>query len=173
GGTTATNAPTVYKTTFTVSSTGGMAGAAGSKIKIVFPSGTGFARLTNSGSVRDGTATNSPQVGGSCSESGTTVTCAIFGGDAVNPGDTVTVELDGVTNPGTPSNGNNLYSVTVSTTSDNNSAPASNNYTVAVAQSVTGVTETNVPTSPGGGTTATNAPTVYKTTFTVSSTGGL
>ena len=173
GGTTATNAPTVYKTTFTTSSTGGMVGAAGSKIMIAFPSGTGLAHLTNSGIVTDNTAPRQGQVGGSCSASGTTETCSIFGGSTVLAGDGITVELDGVTNPATPSNANNLYSVSVTTASDNNSAIPSNNYTVAAAQSVSGVTVTNLPPLPGGGTTATNAPTVYKTTFTTSSTGGM
>ena len=78
-----------------------MSGAAGSKITIVFPTGTGLGHLTNA-IVTDNTAPGHPQVGGSCSNStGSTETCGIFGGRTVNAGDSLTVELDGVTNPST------------------------------------------------------------------------
>ena len=166
--TNATNAPTVYKTTFTTSSTGGMSGAAGSSISISFPSGTGVSKLTNAGIVTDNTTSGHPQVGGDCSFLGTSVTCIIFNGSSVAGGDTVTVELDGVVNPSTPSAPNNPYSASVMTSSDNLAATASNTYTVLAEQSISNVTVTNTPP-----TTATNAPTVYKTTFTTSSTGGM
>ncbi len=161
GGTTATNAPTVYLTTFKTSTTGGMSGSAGSKITIVFPSGTGFGQLTNAGAVRDGTTL----VGGNCSESSTTVTCGIFGGTTINAGDTLTLELDGVTNPSTQSTGN---TVSVSTTSDNSSATQSTNtYAITNAQSVSNASVT-LSNSAAGATGIT-----YKTTFTTSSTGGM
>ena len=166
--TTATSAPTVYKTTFTTSSTGGMSGAAGSSISITFPSGTNVGKLTNAGIVTDNTTSGHPQVGGDCSFLGSSVTCVISNGSSVAGGDSVTVELDGVINPATPSGANNLYSASVMTSSDNLAATPSNTYTVLAAQSVSNVTVTNTPP-----TTATNAPTVYKTTFTTSSTGGM
>ena len=166
--TTATSAPTVYKTTFTTSSTGGMSGAAGSSISISFPSGTNVGKLTNAGIVTDNTTSGHPEVGGDCSFLGSSVTCIIFNGSSVAGGDSVTVELDGVINPASPSGPNNPYSASVMTSSDNLAATPSNTYTVLAAQSVSNVTVTNTPP-----TTATSAPTVYKTTFTTSSTGGM
>ena len=166
--TSATNARTVYKTTFTTSPTGGMSGAAGSTITLIFPSGTGLSNLGNAGIVTDNTTSGHPQVGGDCSNpSGTTETCIIFNGSSVAGGDSVTVELDGVLNPANPSaTAPDVMSAT--TSSDNASSVASNGYNVTSAQTVSNVTVTNTPP-----TTATSAPSVYKTTFTTSSTGGL
>ena len=166
--TTATSAPTVYKTTFTTSSTGGMSGAAGSSISITFPSGPVSASSRTPESSPTTRPSAHPQVGGDCSFLGSSVTCIIFNGSSVAGGDSVTVELDGVINPATPSNANDPYSASVMTSSDNLAATPSNTYTVLAAQSVSNVTVTNTPP-----TTATNAPTVYKTTFTASSTGGM
>ena len=63
-----------------------MSGAAGSKIAITFPAGTGLSKLTNAGIVTDNTTSGHPEVGGDCSNpSGTTETCIIFNGDSATP----------------------------------------------------------------------------------------
>jgi hypothetical protein len=104
-----------YAFGFATSSTGGLAGAGGSTISITFPSGTNLAAVFNS-NVTD--ATTGRQVGGNCAASGLTETCFIFNGSTVAAGDSVSVAIDGVTNPSTVSS---TDTVSVSTTSDTGS----------------------------------------------------
>lgn len=104
----APGALTDYTITFTTSATGGLSTKAGSQITIVLPAGTGLGSLSGS-SLTDNT---SGQQVGYCGYSRTTVTCSVYG--TVAAGDSVTVGLDGVVNPTTPS----PETVKVSTTSD-------------------------------------------------------
>ncbi len=91
----AVGASTSYKVTFATSATGALSGAAGSRIMVVFPSGTEFVGSL-SGAVTD--TTTHQQVGvGSCSAVEMTVTCPISGNVAA--GNTLAVELDRVVNP--------------------------------------------------------------------------
>src|SRR5205085_2558084 len=113
----ATRAPTVYLTSFTTSSTGGLSGTAGAQLTLTFPSDTDLSKLTNGGFVTDQSVTNHPTVGGFCGVSGLVVTCSIFNGSTVPGGHQLQVELDGVINPSTASSPTNPYMVSVSTTS--------------------------------------------------------
>ena len=102
--TTATSAPTVYKTTIYDLLDRWHVGRGWQHDHAHVPPGPGFSKLTNAGIVTDNTTSGHPEVGGDCNNtSGTTETCIIFNGDSVNAGDSVTVELDGVTNPTTTS----------------------------------------------------------------------
>jgi hypothetical protein len=103
-----------YAVGFATSATGGLAGAAGSQITIQFANGTDIAHISSI-AIKDGATV----VGNSCGHTAAGVnppvlTCSIFNGSAVNPGDTVTVTLNGVTNPGSATNA----TATISTTSD-------------------------------------------------------
>ena len=100
-----------YFVGFLTSSTGGLSAAANSRITITFPAGTNLAPLTNS-SVRD-TTTNTAV--GSCGvPTGQVFSCGLSGGGSIPSGDSVQVELDGVTNP----NATSSESASISTTSD-------------------------------------------------------
>ena len=154
--TTATSAPTVYKTTFTTSSTGGMSGAAGSSISIAFPSGTDVGKLTNAGIVTDNTTSGHPEVGGDCSFLGKLGDLHHLQRRQRRRRQQRHRRARRRDQPGPPSGPNNPYSASVMTSSDNLAATPSNTYTVLAAQSVSNVTVTNTPP-----TTATSAPTVY------------
>ncbi len=157
--TSAAGASTSYKVTFATSATGALSGTAGSRVMIVFPSGTEF--VGTSGEVTD--TTTHQQVGvGSCSVLETTVTCAISGNVAA--GHTLAVELDHVVNPGSP---NNNETVKVATTSDVVEVP-SNGYAITSAREPGAATVTDdAPSSAAG------ALTDYTVAFKTSATGAL
>src|ERR1700733_4562691 len=134
---------TSYTVQFATSSTGGLANAAGSKITITLPSGTGTSNFLN-GSVSD--VTTSQNNIGSCGANGLTITCTFFGGAGTNSGDTLSVALNGITNPTTPSTTNTL---TVATTSDL-TATTSSDYTIRTAQQL-GTPSVTISPSAGAG----------------------
>jgi hypothetical protein len=103
---------------------------------------------------------------GNCGRSGLVATCTLGSGKTIPANSSVTVELDVVANPSTPSD---TEQVTVSTTSDNpTSTVPSANYSVIAGHSVSNVLVDNtVPTA------AQSATTVYKVSFTTSATGAL
>jgi hypothetical protein len=154
----AAGAPTVYTIGFTTSANGGLAGSAGSTITIRFPTGTNLSSVSSS-LVTD--TTNGQPVGSCESASGTTDTCTISG--IVTGGDNLSVELDGVTNPGMAG----PQTLKVSTSSDTTQA-ISTSYSVTApnAPSQPSVTDSS-PSSAAG------ARTVYTIAFTTSATGGL
>jgi hypothetical protein len=98
-----------YTTTFTTSPTGGMSSVAGSQISLAFLAGTVLTHLTGS-AVRD---TTSGATVGSCNASSSATSLCFVNGGSVNPGDAMSVVINGVTNP---AGGN--YSETVTTSSD-------------------------------------------------------
>lgn len=153
----AAGAHTVYTVLFGTSSTGGLSGPAGSQITVTLPSGTGLGAA--SGIVTD--AAGGQQVG-SCSPSGTTMTCSIFATVAAQ--DQLTVELDDVVNPSTPSTTETLR---VSTSSDTIAA-ASANYSITTAGQPSQPAVNNASPS-----SAAAARTIYTIAFTTSATGGL
>ncbi len=112
----APNAATTYVIAFATSATGGLAGPAGSRITIVFPFGTGLGSLVDS-RVTDVTSGSTV---GNCTTSGLTATCSLFAGSAVAALDTISVQLDGVTNPPTSS----PETLTVATSSDPSAVPS-------------------------------------------------
>src|SRR3984885_10816038 len=151
---------TSYTVTFATSSTGGLANASGSKITITLPSGTGTSNFLN-GSVSD--VTTSKNNIGSCGANGLTITCTFFGGAGTNSGDTLSVALNGITNPTTPSTTNTL---TVATTSDTTPVTSSD-YTILTAHQIS-------PPTVALSTLAAGASGVrYTVGFATSSTGGL
>jgi hypothetical protein len=100
-----------YTVGFTTSSTGALSATANSQITIAFAAGTGFTGLTNR-TVTD--TTTGVVVGGCFSPSGTTITCYLNGGQTIAAGHSVSIKIDGVTNPTTAG----PYTLQVSTTSD-------------------------------------------------------
>ena len=160
----AASARTIYKVSFTTSSTGGLSGAAGSTITITFPTGTGLSNLSDD-FVTD--TTSGQRVGGDCNndvnENGLVETCFIFSGNTVAAGDAITVELDGVTNPPTTSTQD---TVAVFTSSD--TSATSTPYTTVGSNPVASASVTDSPPS-----AAASARTTYKVSFTTSSTGAL
>jgi len=164
---TAAGARTDYVITFNASGTGGMSGTAHSQITITFP-GTAtspFNTTTIVNAIVTDTTT-STQVG-TCGVSSQTVeVCTISSGKTVTAGDTLTVELDGVTTE-SPAPVKLADLLTVSTTSDVNTI-TSNPYPVANAGTISTPTVTN--SSP---TTAAGARTDYLISFTTSGTGGM
>ena len=153
----AAGARTVYSIAFTTSGTGGLSALANSQIMITFPSGTNLATVVGS-SVLNSANTDV----GSCTTSGLTATCGLFGGDSIAAGSAVTVQLDGVTNPSAGS-----QTLTAQTTSDT-SPVTSSSYSVVANNLISQPTATI--TSPSN---AAGARTVYSIAFTTSSTGGL
>ena len=164
---TAAGARTDYVITFTTSATGGMSGTAHSQITITFP-GTAtspFNTTTIVNAIVTDTTT-STQVG-TCGVSSQTVeVCTISAGKSVTAGDTLTVELDGVTTE-SPAPNANTDTLTVSTTSDT-TTKTSSTYPVANGGIITAPRVDN--TSPS---TAAGARTDYVMTFTTSRTGGM
>ena len=153
----ATGARTVYSIQFDTSSTGGLSTAANSSITITFPSGTG---LTSVNSSQILTAGN--QNVGDCSlnQNTLTATCEFFSNETVAAGVPLTVQLGGVTNPGS-----GAQTLKVQTTSDPTSVnggftDAANNQ---ISQPVVSLSNA----APGAGAVT------YSVTFTTSSTGGL
>ena len=164
---TAAGARTDYVITFNTSSTGGMSGTAHSQITITFP-GTAtspFNTTTIVNAIVTDTTT-STQVGTCGVSSHTVEVCTISSGKTVTAGDTLKVELDGVTTE-SPAPVKNADLLTVSTTSDTTTT-TSNPYPVANAGSIS--TPAVVNSSPS---TAAGARTDYVITFNTSSTGGM
>jgi hypothetical protein len=126
---TAAGAQTNYQIGFKTSSTGGLAGSAGSRITIVLAAGTGFGAYNGGSPVVVGTTT----VGQCTHTTGTTLSCYIYNGSSIAASTTVAITLLGVTNPTTAGNSNTL---TVATTSDT-SPITSPTYTITAAKSVT------------------------------------
>ena len=159
--TAAQSATTVYKVSFTTSTTGTLSQVAGSQITINFPAGTTLGPNSNSAVTVNGGASV-----GNCGRNGLVATCTLGSGKTIPANSSVTVELDVVANPSTPSD---TEQVTVSTTSDNpTSTVPSANYSVIAGHPVSNVLVDNtVPTA------AQSATTVYKVSFTTSTTGTL
>ncbi len=101
-----------YTISFNTSSTGGLAGVAGSQIRITLPAGSSTSTIVST-SVTD--TTSAKQVGNCFASSTTAETCAIFNGSSVLGVDQLRIVLNGVTNPSPVSSSTTL---TVSTTSD-------------------------------------------------------
>ena len=153
-------ARTTYTITFATSSTGGLASPAGSQITITLPSGTSTSAFA-SGIVSD-TTTDQQNVG-DCGATGLTITCGFYGGESTNGGDTLSIALNGITNPTTASTTDTL---TVATTSDTNPVTSSD-YTILAAHRLSQPTVTlsnETPSAQG---------VTYTVVFTTSSTGGL
>jgi len=165
---TAAGARTDYLITFTTGAeTGGLSGTAHSQITVTFP-GTATSPF-NTGTIVNAvvTDTTTSTVVGSCGVSSQTVeVCTISSGKTVADGDTLTVELDGVTTE-SPAPTKMADLLTVSTTSDVDTI-TSDPYPVSDGGSITAPRVDN--TSPS---TAAGARTDYVMTFTTSGTGGL
>jgi IPT/TIG domain len=144
----------VYTIGFTTSLTGGLAGAAGSQIKIALANGTDLTHIT-SFNITD-TNTNQ-QVGNFCSHTAAGVnppvlTCNIFNTAAgtVGPGHGVRVQINGITNPATAA----PETASISTTSDLPQVGAS--YNIGGNPPPPTVTSISPSSGPaGGGTTVT------------------
>jgi hypothetical protein len=150
-----------YTVGFTVSSTGGLSGAAGSYLRFAFPSSVGLASAT---AVVTDTTTGQQVVDvGCCSLGGsTTAQLPIEGGAVVNPGDVLSAQFEDVVNPAPAGS----YTVSVSTSSD--PAPVTSSaFTIVAAQKVSGVLLTL---SNAGAATAGAS---YQVSVVTSSTGGL
>jgi hypothetical protein len=158
----AAGAKTVYVVTFTiVSRTGGLSNAAGSTIKLAFPSDTNVGSV--SASSVDDTTTGANGLGACNPTPGGTIICSLNPGASIAAGDSVRVTLDGVTNPSTAAN----WIMSVSTSSD--TAPANSPaYAVVPARRISQPTVDNSSPSAAPGAT-----TVYVVRFTTSTTGGL
>ena len=157
----AAGALTDYSVAFATSGTGGLSGVAGSEITVTFPAETGLEGSLRSTSVTD--TTSRQELGSECSPSGTVLTCVLTSG-VVSAGDSVSVQLDGVVNPGSPNGGE---TVEVKTSSDKTVA-VSNIYSVTSRSHTSEpIVENSSPSSAPG------APTVYSIAFTTSPTGGL
>src|SRR5204863_529935 len=137
-------ARTVYKILFATSSTGGLSPAANSHLTITLPAGTGISTMVGPSRVLDTSQTGTPQVG-FCSRpsSGLVVDCLITA--SVGAGDQLSVELDGITNPTTPSTTETL---SVSTTSDTASVTSAD-YGVGPGPTVTSLSPSSGPASGG------------------------
>jgi len=120
----AAGARTNYVMTFQASSSGGLAGSAGSTITVTVPSGTGLASI--SGTVFDGAT----QVGSCYDSTAVVAICPIYNGDTVNAGDTVVVTMNDVVNPTA-----GTKTLTLATTSDT-TAVTSPTYTVTAETGV-------------------------------------
>src|SRR5262249_32771812 len=107
--TSATNV--TYTVKFKPSASGAMTQDAGSTIKIVLPAGTNTTNMTNS-PLNDGAT----QIGFCQAQpaQSLTIVCFMFGGETINPGDSVSAVLNGLKNPATT----NPYSLKLSDTSD-------------------------------------------------------
>jgi hypothetical protein len=154
---TAASAQVAWTVGFTASSTGTMEGTAGSAVTVTLPAGTTFASY-NGGYMTDITTGNYLNYGCTLA-GGTSLTCDVFLGQTVNPGDTVSVVIRVVTNPSTTG----ARTVQVRTSSD---LSASTPAPITADQAVTGVSVAMVS-------TAANAETTWTVGFTTSSTGGL
>ena len=142
----AIGAKTNYTIGLKASSTGRLAGTAGSQITITFPSGTDLSKVS-AFDIED--TTTGQQVGNFCSRTAVGVnppvaTCNIFVGSTVNPGDAVTITLDQVINP-SPASPPVSETLTVFTSSDTTpiTSATTTNYQVVAQNPVTNVTAAN------------------------------
>jgi hypothetical protein len=158
---TAAGALTNYTIGFQTSTSGALSGSAASFITIILPKGTGLSEL-NGSVVVDGT--NVADCSNESTSSVVEAQCFIFSSDTVATSTAVTVNLDGVTNPITPST---TDTVKVSTSSDT-TVVTSPHYSVTGAHGVSNVTVTNTLPS-----TAAGALTSYTIRFKTSSSGAL
>ncbi len=154
----AAGALTDYTVAFKTSSTGELSGTAPSKIMVTLPLGTEVEASLRSSSATD--TTTHQQVADSCSVLMSTVTCTIYGTVAAE--DTVSVELDGVVNPGSAGNGETAEVWTTSDTAHAMSSPY-----VVTAPGATVASTVSATTSAAGALTS------YKVTFATSATGAL
>jgi len=154
---TAAGAQATWQVGFTASSTGALEGSAGSTMTVTLPAGTTFGSYSGGITYDDTTGNNIDY--GCVVGSGTTLSCGVFLGGTVNPGDVVTVTIRAATNPSTTGS----KTVTVSTSSD---LPATTPAPITGDQAVTGVSVALVS-------TAANAETTWTIGLTTSSTGGL
>jgi len=139
----AAGALTAWTFGFTTSATGTLSEAAGSAINVTFPPGTTFPDFQG-GTVYDNTT--STTVGYCTTSTGTGVTCPSYynyGGYTINAGDSVTVTIDGVTNPTTTG----PATVSVSTTSD--TTPVTTTATITTPHAVTGLSASSTSTAAG------------------------
>jgi hypothetical protein len=149
-----------YTVAFTTSATGGLSGAAGSTVTVVFPAGTNLSSL-KSATLTD--TTTGQTVGFANDSSTTTLTFFFFGGAVVTAGDAVSADVEGAVNPATASS---TDTVTVSTSSDTTPV-VSSPYAIVAKHPVKNPAVT-VTTSPAAGARA-----GYTVAFTTSATGGL
>ena len=110
-GSTTASATTPYVVRFVTSSSGGLSGAANSRIEITFPEGATFGGYA-SGTVHD--VTSATNVGSCGNPSGLVIQCSIFSSTAIAPGHAVRVTFTNITNPAAAGS----YSVRAATTSD-------------------------------------------------------
>src|SRR5690349_7051324 len=85
-----------YTVAFTTSATGGLSGAAGSTVTIVFPAGTGLSSLP-SANLTD--TTTGQTVDFANDSSTTTLTFVFFSSAVVHGGDAVSADVEGAVNP--------------------------------------------------------------------------
>jgi hypothetical protein len=114
-------AQTAYVVTFTTSRTGGLSGAAGGGITLVFPSGTGLGSVSSS--TVDDVTTKGDGIGSCGPPNGQTISCSLLKGAAISGGDAVRVTVNGVTNPSTASSSLTMSVFTTSDTTPVTSAP--------------------------------------------------
>src|SRR5207253_2202309 len=136
----AAGARTVYTIGFKTSATGGLAGAAGSQFTITFPNDTDVTKIFTI-SIVD--TTTGLQVGNFCSHTAVGVnppvlTCSIFNGSTVHPGDLVTTTLNEVVNPPTTAANPTISVATTSDTAAVSSPSTGNsaNYQIVAAQQI-------------------------------------
>jgi hypothetical protein len=155
----AAGALTTYAVHLKTSASGGLSGDAGDTITVTLPAGTSLTGF-HGGALLDGTT----QLGGCLVDAPTVVSCYVYSGSNVPGGDSITLDMNGVTNPTAPKT---TYKLTVSTTSDTTkvTSPA---YTVVAAHALSNLTATNA-----APTTAAGALTTYRATFKTSATGGM
>ncbi len=110
-GSTTASATTPYVVRFVTSSSGGLSGAANSRIEITFPEGATFGGYTN-GTVHDVTA--NANVGSCGNPSGLVIQCSLFSSNTIAPGHAIRVTFTSITNPAAPGS----YSIRAATTSD-------------------------------------------------------
>ena len=163
----AAGARTVYKVGFTAHATLTTTSQSTGTITITFPNGTDITQIQTF-DIRDGAT----QVGNFCSHTAAGVnppvlTCNIFNGSTVAPGDTVAITLNEVTNPA-PALPNPSLSVSTSAESTPVNSPASASYQVVGQNPITNVTVDNDTVTQAAG-----ARTVYHVGFKTSITGGL
>ena len=155
----AAGALTTYQVGFQTSASGGLSGNAGSTITIVLPAGTGLDNLASTPVM-----VGANQVGGCFVDTGTTITCDIFGGLTVAANKTVAVALNGVNNSTTVGS---TYTVQVSTSSDT-SPVTSPQFAITAAHPIANVTVGVASPSAAAG-----ALTTYQVGFQTSASGGL
>ena len=154
---TAAGAQVTWQVGFTASSTGILQGDANSTISVTLPTGTTFGSYA--GGISMDTTTGNNIDYGCVVSSGTTLSCAVFLSQTVNPGDMVSITIRAVTNP----TATGSKTVTVSTSSDR---AGTTSVPITADQAVSGVSVAVVS-------TAATAETTWTIGLTTSSTGGL